>query len=175
MTIPYYHVDAFSGEAFSGNPAGVCILPEWLPDALMQSMAAEHNLSETAFLVEEESGWSIRWMTPLAEVDLCGHATLAAAHVLFRHREWTAPGITFQSRSGPLKVTRHGNLLTLDFPATPAVACEIPDGLIQGLGIGPLEVWKSADYLVLLESEAAVRALGPDPEVAHGCGHEGRV
>lgn len=161
-TIPVYIVDAFTRRPFAGNPAAVCPLDAWLPDAQMQAMAAEHNLAETAFVVQEPTEWRIRWFTPAVEVDLCGHATLAAAHVLARHRGLAAAEVVFQSRSGPLPVRFRGDQIELDFPARAGARCDAPSALREGLGANPLEVLRSRDYLVVLESEAMVRALAPD-------------
>lgn len=161
-TIPVYVVDAFTRRPFSGNPAAVCPLESWLPDAQMQAIAAEHNLAETTFVVREPEGWRIRWFTPAVEVDLCGHATLAAAHVLTRHRGLPEETIVFHSRSGPLPVGFAGDTIVLDFPARPAARCEVPAALREGLGVNPVEVLKSRDFLVVLESEDDVRALAPD-------------
>jgi PhzF family phenazine biosynthesis protein len=124
MSIPYYQVDAFTSRLFAGNPAGVCLLADWLPDSLLQSIAAENNLAETAFVVQRESSFDLRWFTPALEMDLCGHATLAAAHVLFRHLGCRARSVRFETRSGELTVSRDEDLLTLDFPARPATPCE---------------------------------------------------
>ncbi len=162
MSIPYYQVDAFTSRIFSGNPAGVCLLADWLPDALLQSIAAENNLSETAFVVQRESQFHLRWFTPAIEVDLCGHATLAAAHVFFRHLGLSAPNIGFQTRSGALTVSRNGDLLTLDFPARPATICETPLELRVGLGATPTITAKARDYVAVFDTEQAVRDLRPD-------------
>ena len=162
-TVPVYVVDAFTSRPFSGNPAAVCPLESWLTDAQMQAIAAEHNLAETAFIVPETDGWRIRWFTPSIEIDLCGHATLAAAHVLRRHLGHTAPDVVFASRSGPLPVRFiTGDRLVLDFPARTPTRCDVPAALREGLGANPLEVLRSRDYLVRLDDEAAVRALAPD-------------
>jgi PhzF family phenazine biosynthesis protein len=161
-TIPVYVVDAFTRRPFGGNPAAVCPLEAWLPDAQMQAIAAEHNLAETAFVVREPAGWRIRWFTPAVEVDLCGHATLAAAHVLTRHRGLPAETIVLHSRSGALPVHFAGDTIVLDFPSRPAARCEVPAALREGLGVNPLEVLKSRDFLVVLDSEDDVRALAPD-------------
>jgi PhzF family phenazine biosynthesis protein len=162
MKIPCFIVDAFAGEVFRGNPAAVCPLTVWLPDAVLQNIAAENNLSETAFTVPRGDEFEIRWFTPTIEVDLCGHATLAAAFVLFTERKFTGVEIRFHSRSGVLKVTRGGEILTLDFPARPPQACALPEALIRGLGKVPAQVLKSRDYLAVLDSAAEVRALSPD-------------
>lgn len=160
-SIPIYHIDAFASRVFTGNPAAVCPLDAWLDDATLQAIAAENNLSETAFFVYDGERVALRWFTPVTEVDLCGHATLAAAFVIFNELEPQRDAVVFGSRSGDLAVTRAGDLLTLDFPATPTTACAAPEELIAGLGCTPLEVRQCADYLVVLEDEAAVRALQP--------------
>jgi predicted PhzF superfamily epimerase YddE/YHI9 len=162
VTIPFWHVDAFSGAAFGGNPAGVCLLEGWLSPALMQRIAAENNLPETAFLVRRGRGFDVRWFTPTVEVDLCGHATLAAAHVLFSHQRWPDPSIELGSQSGPLVVERRGDLLELDFPARPALPREPSPALLRGLGGDPVQVLGARDYLVIYASEEEVRALAPD-------------
>jgi len=165
MRIPYYHVDAFTGTAFAGNPAGVCVLEEWLPDETMLGIAAENNLSETAFLVEGEGHYKLRWFTPVTEVDLCGHATLASAHVVFHHLGHAAPLVRFESKSGLLPVAREGEVLILDFPARPGVPCETPDALREGLGREPTEVYRARDYMAVFATQAEVEALEPDMEL----------
>jgi PhzF family phenazine biosynthesis protein len=164
MKIPLYHVDAFTSEVFSGNPAAVCLLDCWLDDQILQAMAAENNLSETAFLVRNAIGFDIRWFTPLTEVALCGHATLASAFVLFNCRKWPEESIRFQTRwSGELEVTRRKNLLEMDFPARVPHAISPPAGLKEALGVNPKETLSSLeDLLVLLDSEKAVGAVRPD-------------
>ena len=162
MTIPYFHVDAFTGEGLLGNPAAVCPLPGWLPDAELQRMAAEHNLSETAYFVPEGDGYRLRWFTPAVEVDLCGHATVATAHVLFNHYGHAADVIEFASKSGPLRVHRRDDLIVLDFPSRPPVRCELPIELKEALPIQPLECWKARDYMVVYGSREDVAALQPD-------------
>lgn len=165
--VPYYQVDAFAERAFSGNPAGVCLLEKWLPDEALQQIAEENNLSETAFLVPLTDDYELRWFTPTQEVDLCGHATLAPAFVLFtelRHRE---AHIHFQTSSGLLRATWDGRVVMLDFPARPGETCPAPAALIEGLGHIPREVRKSRDYLATLGSEEDVRTLTPDfPRIA---------
>jgi predicted PhzF superfamily epimerase YddE/YHI9 len=162
MTIPCYQVDAFAGQVFRGNPAAVCPLDAWLPDGVLQSIAAENNLSETAFTVPRGDGFELRWFTPTMEMDLCGHATLAAAFVLFVERGFSGRAIEFHSRSGSLRVEREGEILTLDFPARPATACAPPELLVRGLGRPPAVVFKSRDYLAVFATAAEVRALRPD-------------
>lgn len=162
MRITQYQVDAFARRVFEGNPAAVCPLGTWLPDPLLQAIAAENNLSETAFFVPAGEGFDLRWFTPVAEVDLCGHATLASAHVLFEFLGYPRPAIEFHTRSGKLVVERRGGLLVMDFPARPPQGCAAPPALIEGLGQPPVEVLAADDYIVVLDSEAAVRALTPD-------------
>jgi len=164
MEIPIYQIDAFADRLFAGNPAAVCPLEAWLPDASLQAIAQENNLSETAYLVPLGPGhYRLRWFTPLREVDLCGHATLATAHVLFHHLGEAGTRLSFQTRSGALVVEREGDWLVLDFPAQPPQACELPAGLLEALGGEPLEVWYAAeDYLVVYDSEQAIRQLRPD-------------
>lgn len=162
MKIRQYQVDAFAGRVFEGNPAAICPLQDWLPDAVLQAIAEENNLSETAFLVAEGQGYRLRWFTPMAEVDLCGHATLAAAHVLFDSLGHAGPAIAFETRSGTLTVERAGDLLAMDFPALPPKPCPPPDALIEGLGRRPLEVLAADDYIAVFEDETVIRALAPD-------------
>ncbi len=160
--IPIYQVDAFASRLFSGNPAAVCPLERWLPDQQMQSIAAENNLAETAFFVRNGSGYQLRWFTPTVEVDLCGHATLASAFVIFSELAPSEHSVRFESASGPLIVTRDGDLLSLDFPARPPAECHPYPQLVPALGGKPEKVLASNDYLVIYASEDEVRALQPD-------------
>ncbi len=162
MKIRQYQVDAFAGRVFEGNPAVVCPLDAWLGDHLLQAIAEENNLSETAFFVPRGSGFHLRWFTPLTEIDLCGHATLASAHVIFSHLGHTPKEIAFETRSGILTVARQGDLLVMDFPARPPRTCTPPPALVAGLGVRPLEVLAADDYIAVLESEDAIRAVAPD-------------
>lgn len=162
MTLPIYQVDAFADNVFQGNPAAVCPLERWIDDAILQRIAMENNLAETAFFVREETGYRIRWFTPTTEVDLCGHATLASAHVLFEHLGYTGNGITFASRSGPLHVRREDGLLCLDFPAQPPRPCPVPEPLINAFGKSPAEVLRRSDYIVVFEDGVALCDLEPD-------------
>jgi len=162
MKIRQYQVDAFATRAFEGNPAAVCPLENWLDDGLLQAIAEENNLSETAFFVPSEQGYDLRWFTPLKEVDLCGHATLAAAHVLFDILGYAGQAIRFETRSGALIVTRTGTQLEMDFPACPPAPCALSETLAQGLGMRPLEVLAGDDYLAVFENEATIRAITPD-------------
>jgi predicted PhzF superfamily epimerase YddE/YHI9 len=164
MKLSYFQVDAFSSEPFHGNPAGVCLLERWLSDSTLQNVAAENNLSETAFLVRRGGNvdFDLRWFTPATEVDLCGHATLASAFVLFAELGESGNEIRFSSRSGILKVARENELLVLDFPARPATPCRPPEPLLRGLGKAPSETRKARDYLAVFASAAEVLALRPD-------------
>jgi len=166
MKLPIYQIDAFASAVFAGNPAALCPLERWLPDATMQSIAAENNLAETAFFVPRADGtgdrdYDLRWFTPAAEVDLCGHATLASGHLVFTTLEPGRESVTFHTRSGPLTVRREGGLLAMDFPSRPAVRCDPPPGLAEALGKSPAEVWQARDIMVVFESEHAVRGLTP--------------
>lgn len=161
MRIPLYQVDAFTSTLFAGNPAAVCPLETWLPDATMQAIARENNLSETAFFVAEPEGLRIRWFTPTTEVKLCGHATLASGYVYFRHIAPQAQQVVFNSLSGPLSVSRHADLLTLDFPLIAVEPVAVPALLESALGARPLEVYAADDWLVVLDSAERVRTLQP--------------
>lgn len=166
QTLPLHQVDAFTDRVFGGNPAAVCPLPAWLPDATMQQIAAENALSETAFFVPAGEGFHIRWFTPDIEVDLCGHATLAAAHVIVRHLHPDLKSIRFQSMSGELMVHVDGDWLTLDFPARAGrimPAGELPAGLLDGVNapVAPSAVLKARDYLLVFEDEDIVRQMQP--------------
>lgn len=165
MRIPLYQVDAFSAEPFRGNPAAICPLSEWLPDQVMQSIAAENNLAETAFYCTNGSGFHLRWFTPASEVDLCGHATLASAHVIFAIRnEASQPVIRFHTKSGELTVERDGDLYVLNFPSRPPQECAIDPGLHAALGAAPKLTLAARDYLCVYDSEDEVRALKPRME-----------
>lgn len=162
MELPLYHIDAFTSAVFKGNPAAVCPLDDWLPTALMQVIAMENNLPETAFIVRENDAWRIRWFTPMTEVRLCGHATLAAAWVVFQHLDTDADHIDFHSLSGPLAVSRSGAQITLDFPAQPGEAASTPPLMAGALGATPVETRAGDDWLVVLDSAQEVRGLQPD-------------
>jgi PhzF family phenazine biosynthesis protein len=163
MRPPLFHVDAFTERPFAGNPAAVCILPSWKEDAWLQAVAREMNLSETAFLVKQPDHWELRWFTPKVEVDLCGHATLASAHILWQQGHATSHEIRFSTKSGALKANRNGDDIELDFPLKAEVEAEPPPGLLRALGISARYVGKNQfDYLVEVDSEATLRALTPD-------------
>jgi PhzF family phenazine biosynthesis protein len=171
MRLPIYQVDAFAEKLFGGNPAAICPLQAWLPDATMQAIAAENNLAETAFFVREGDGagaaggndYLLRWFTPTVEVDLCGHATLASAHIVFNVLQPGRERVNFRTlKAGALTVERRGDLLVMDFPERPAEPVAPPQGLIAALGGKPREVLKARDHMVVYESAAEVSALKPD-------------
>ena len=162
MKIKLYQVDAFTNQVFSGNPAAVCPLDEWLPDDVLQQIALENNLSETAFFVPQVGEYELRWFTPAVEVDLCGHATLASAYVLFNVLHYAFERIIFNTKSGQLLVGRQGDYFSLDFPAQPPVHCDVPERLIAGLGVQPEAVLSAEDLLVVFESQKDVERLDPD-------------
>lgn len=165
MSLKVYQVDAFSDQIFSGNPAAVCPLEEWLPTDQMQKIALENNLSETAFFISNQSGFEIRWFTPAIEVDLCGHATLAAAHVLFHHLNFSADVIRFESRSGSLSVKRAEQQYILDFPADSIRQIDSIAQLEEALGVPVAEVWRGKDDIfAIVASEAIVKRISPDFE-----------
>jgi len=164
MKIRLFQVDAFTDTLFGGNPAAVCPLHEWLPETTMQAIAAENNLAETAFIVENGNRYEIRWFTPVVEVDLCGHATLAAAHVAFNYLHYAEDRIEFYSlRSGILSVRRNNDLLTLDFPVDKYGKIATPAVLSRALGIEPMETYKGkTDFMAILPSEEDVKNITPD-------------
>lgn len=166
MKLPFYWVDAFSQQKFRGNPAAVVISEQPLRDDLMQSIAAENNLAETAFVVPKETGFAIRWFTPTVEVGLCGHATLATAYALYSSKRVNGSAIEFESRSGKLKVTRTGERLALDFPTWTVVSQQRTDGaLADALNIEPVEVFETDRIIIaVLASENDVRVLQPSIE-----------
>ncbi len=164
MRIPIYQVDAFTNEMFKGNPAAICPLEEWISDELMQKVAAENNLSETAFFVKTESEYMLRWFTPKGEIDLCGHATLATAYVIFNYLDTSIVDINFNTKSGILKVKKEGDLLTMTFPSREGRIWEAPPELIKGLGKNPKEVYKSRDYMAVFETEEEILSIQPDME-----------
>ena len=158
-----YQVDAFANEVFKGNPAAVCPLTSWLPENKMQKIAAENNLSETAFYVPEKDGFHIRWFTPTTEVALCGHATLASAHVLFKHENYTEKEIIFYCKSGILKVTKNDSLITLDFPSSKLTGASIPELLSTALGKTPLSYLNDKTYgMAVFNSENEISEMTPD-------------
>jgi predicted PhzF superfamily epimerase YddE/YHI9 len=162
MRLPIYQVDAFTDNLFGGNPAAICPLDAWLPEATMQAIAAENNLSETAFFVREGDGYALRWFTPTVEVDLCGHATLASGHVIMNLLEPQRQSVSFRTvKAETLLVARHADMLVMDFPARPPAPAEAPPGLLAALGGKPREVLRARDHLVVYDSAAEIAALKP--------------
>jgi PhzF family phenazine biosynthesis protein len=164
MNFPLFHVDAFADRPFSGNPAAVCLLPSWKEDRWLQAVGAEMNLSETAFLVRQQGHFDLRWFTPKSEVDLCGHATLASAHVLLSEGlARPSEEIRFSTKSGILKALRSGDDIELDFPLKPEEPAAAPPGLLEALGVSATYVGRNLfDYLVEVASESSLRGIAPD-------------
>ena len=162
MDIMYYHINAFTDRVFAGNPAGVCFLDSWVDDKILQSIAAQNNLSETAFLVLAGEHYELRWFSPGMEIDLCGHATLASAFAVFEYVDREASQVDFQTKSGKLSVSRQGKLLIMDFPARPPQPCKTPENIDEILGITPSETYRARDLLVVFEEEDHIRRLKPD-------------
>ena len=163
MKIDLFQIDAFTNKLFAGNPAAVCPLETWLADELLQQIAIENNLAETAYFVKLENGnYHLRWFTPETEMDLCGHATLASAYVLFEELKYPHDKITFESKSGMLKVSKVDNYLQLDFPSRPPNKAELPRSISQALNIQPQEVWKARDYLLVYNSAEEIKNLKPN-------------
>ena len=173
MRLPLYQIDAFADRLFSGNPAAVVPLAEWLPEATMQAIAAENNLAETAFFVREGTDYALRWFTPTVEVELCGHATLASAYVIFRFLEPARRSVRFRTvKSGVLGVTREGESLALDFPALPAEPCRLPPELASALGAAPGELHRRGErYLAVFARAEVVAGLAPDFAALRRQGH----
>ncbi len=163
MKLDIYQVDAFTKKIFGGNPAAICPLEDWIDQELMQKIALENNLSETAFFVKRGDAYEIRWFTPTFEIDLCGHATLASAFVIFEILKLETETVKFHShKSGELSVEKNGDLFVLDFPSRPVAKAEIPEGLIEALGKEPKEVLKARDYFLVYESEQEVLDIQPN-------------
>jgi PhzF family phenazine biosynthesis protein len=163
MKLDIYQLDAFASLPFTGNPAAVVPLDSWLPDDVMQGIAMENNLAETAFFARGENGYDLRWFTPTIEMDLCGHATLASGYVIFEILGSSEKLLKFQTRSGELTVEKQDGRYVLDLPSRPGVPSETPPGLIEALGgAKPKEIYKSRDYMLVYESEADVLAIDPD-------------
>jgi PhzF family phenazine biosynthesis protein len=165
MNIPLYQIDAFTSKVFAGNPAAVCPLEMWPDDSLLQAIAAENNLSETAFFVADDDHYALRWFTPTIEVDLCGHATLASAFVIFTELDTSRESVAFETQSGRLMVRRADGQLALDFPSRAPEPHTAPDALLRGLGKPPREVLAARDYMVVYDSEDEVRALQPNMDL----------
>nr|AIA14899.1 Phenazine biosynthesis-like protein [uncultured bacterium] len=163
MKLNIYQVDAFTKEVFKGNPAAICPLENWLDAELMQKIALENNLSETAFFVKKDEVYEIRWFTPTFEIDLCGHATLAGAFVIFEILKLETERVKFYSHtSGELLVEKQGDVLTLDFPSRPVTKCNSPKGLIEAIGKQPKEILKARDYFLVYETEEDVTEIAPN-------------
>ena len=168
MELPIYQVDAFATSVFAGNPAAICPLDNWLPESTMQAIAAENNLSETAFFVRDGDVFQLRWFTPVCEIDLCGHATLASAYVLFRELNEPGESLHFETKSGRLIVTRDGDRLALDLPSRPPAPVQAHPALTRALGGKPVEILAARDYLVRYQAEQEVRSLQPNMEALKG-------
>ena len=162
MELNLYQIDTFTDRPFEGNPAAVIPLETWLPDYTMQSIAEENNLSETVFFVPKNSGFHIRWFTPKIEVELCGHATLAAAYVLYNILGYKRESIEFESKSGTLTVLQKYDWLVLDFPSQPPILCHVPDAIVKAFAKTPIECLRSEDYIVVFESESDILSIKPD-------------
>ena len=162
MKIRYYQIDAFTSKVFSGNPAGVCILKEWLPDELLQNIAFENNLSETAFIIDKGEYYELRWFTPTVEVDLCGHATLAPSYLILNFLKPSLNSVSFKTQSGELSAKKTGDKIEINFPSRMPVACSPHPDLISAIGIEPISVYKSRDYLLLFESEEVISSINPN-------------
>jgi PhzF family phenazine biosynthesis protein len=164
MELSLYQIDAFASKPFEGNPAAVCPLDEWLPDEIMQSIAQENNLSETAFFIPMGNHFHIRWFTPTTEVDLCGHATLATAYVLFNLLGHPSDTLEFESKSGRLMVMKENQWLVMDFPAQEPLLCDMPTEILQAFEIPPIECLRSEDFIVVFERERDIESAKPDFE-----------
>jgi PhzF family phenazine biosynthesis protein len=164
MRLPIYQVDAFTSRVFGGNPAAIVPLESWLPPETMLAIAAENNLSETAFFVPEKDGFGLRWFTPTVEMDLCGHATLASAHLIFDKLKPGMQAVRFSTRSGVLEVKKSGELLSMDFPSRPPEKLAASAAVDAALGKAPVELWGARDYLAVYASEDDVLALKPHAE-----------
>jgi PhzF family phenazine biosynthesis protein len=162
MELSIYQVDAFASQVFRGNPAAICPLERWLPDETLQSIATENNLAETAYFVRTGDRYHLRWFTPACEVDLCGHATLASAYVLFEYLNAAGDTLRFDTKSGELAVTRDSGLLTMDFPARPPRPVTADLAILKALGGNPVETLAARDLMVVYSTEADVRSLKPD-------------
>lgn len=158
----YFVVDAFAEKLFEGNPAGVCVMEKWISDELMQKIAVENNLSETAFAVKEGDSYRLRWFTPGGEIELCGHATLATAYVIANFYEMSVERIKFQTMSGELEVVRKGELFELDFPSRMPVETVLTEEMVEALGVRPIETYLSRDLMFVLEQEEDVLHAAPD-------------
>ena len=168
-----YIVDAFTNEVFKGNPAGVCPLEAWPSDLILQNIAMENNLSETAFFVKEENGYRLRWFTPEYEIELCGHGTLAAAYVIFNYYEKDINEILFNTLSGELKVNRDENKIIMDFPLLEGKRKEIDDRVFEALGVIPIDAYEARDLMLVLRDEEDVLYLQPNMDILKSLGYDG--
>ncbi len=177
MQIPIYHVDAFADKIFSGNPATVCILPEWLDEKLLQTIAIENQLPATAFLLKKGDSFETRWFSPEYEIDLCGHGSLASGFVIFTVLKYPGSEVDLQYRNGLLKVKKSNDLFTLDFPAKPLEKFSQPELLIEGLGATPIEMYqyKNERCLAIFDSEKSVTDLKPNMTVLKNLEHRGVI
>ena len=163
MKIPIYQVDAFTNHPFFGNQAAVCVLDEWLEDGVLQNIAAENNLAETAFFVKDSDEYSLRWFSPVVEIDLCGHATLASAYIIFEFLEVTRNEVSFNTKSGKLTVTKSDDgQLVMDLPSRMPIKAEITQTIIDAFNAEPLEVWQSRDLMVIFDTEKTIKNIVPD-------------
>ena len=165
MKLKLYQIDAFASKVFEGNPAAICPLDEWLDESIMQNIAMENNLAETAFFVKSGKHYDIRWFTPNKEVNLCGHATLASAHVIFNILEEESNSITFNSKSGLLHVQKDTEIITMNFPAELPIACDTPQAIIDAFGKTPVEVLKCVDYIVVFDDYEGLEQFSPNLEL----------
>lgn len=165
MTLKQYVADAFTDRVFAGNPAAVCIMDKWLPDGIMQKIALENNLSETAFAVKENGNYHLRWFTPGGEVELCGHATLAAAYVIMQFIEPDCVQITFDTLSGMLTVKKENDVFIMDFPSFSLASVTVTDTIVQAIGIQPVRAYMGADLVCVLENEEQVKRAVPNLEI----------
>ena len=175
MQLAMYQVDAFTDRLFAGNPAAVCPLDAWLPDATMQAIAAENNLSETAFFVPRGDDYDLRWFTPTLETDLCGHATQASGFVVMNRLAPQKSTVRFHTRSGALAVRRQGELFAIDLPAQPPAPCAMPPKTVAALGRKPVEILGAVKYLVIYDSEADVASLAPDTAALRDIDRDGVI
>jgi PhzF family phenazine biosynthesis protein len=175
MQLAMYQVDAFTDRLFAGNPAAVCPLEAWLPDAAMQAIAAENNLSETAFFVPRGEDYDLRWFTPTLETDLCGHATQASGFVVMNRLAPQKSTVRFHTRSGALTVTRQGDMFAIDLPAQPPAPCAMPAKTVAALGRKPAQILAATKYLAVYDSAAEVAALAPDTAVLTDIDRDGVI
>ncbi len=159
MKLRMFQIDAFASKVFEGNPAAVIPLESWIDDKLMQDIATENNLSETVFFVKEKSEYRIRWFTPVDEVDLCGHATLASAYVIFNYLEPNLEKIVFNSKSGALHVSRKDDVISMNFPSDEPVVCEIHQAILDAFSVTPIQVLKAMDYIVVFDESVDITTL----------------